>query len=240
MNYCNTGNGWLLLNSSDPGQMLQWLINVLQAAEDTQQKVYIVGHIPPGDHSCLPTWGTQFYQVVDRYEDTILAQFYGHTHNDQFEVFYDLEHKWRATSIAYIIPSVTTYQHNNPSYRIFTADANTGYIVESSTYHVNITAANLENDPQWVWEYNATSAYGLTSLFPSDWATLVDRFEYDLDLIQLYNKYTSSSAPQKKPCEFECMRKEICQTKSGDSRMLYECLEIFGIDIAELIEDSKC
>jgi len=38
----------LLLNNSDPAQMLEWLITVLQTAEDTQQKVYIIGHIPPG------------------------------------------------------------------------------------------------------------------------------------------------------------------------------------------------
>jgi hypothetical protein len=38
----------LLLNSSDPGQMLEWLVDVLQANEDTKEKVYIIGHIPPG------------------------------------------------------------------------------------------------------------------------------------------------------------------------------------------------
>lgn len=28
--------------------MLEWLINVLQTAEDNQEKVYLIGHIPPG------------------------------------------------------------------------------------------------------------------------------------------------------------------------------------------------
>lgn len=240
MNYCNSGNGWLLLNSSgDPGQMLEWLINVLESAEKNQQKVYIIGHIPPGDHNCLPTWGAQFYQIVDRYEDTILAQFYGHTHDDQFEVFYDLENATRATSIAYIVPSVTSYQHINPSYRIFTADTKTGYIVESSTYHTNITLANLQDNPEWVWEYNATSTYNMSSLFPEDWAALTNRFETDDAIFQTYYKYESSSG-KSDYCDSSCKKKQICGVRSADSRLLSSCLYGHGIDIAEVAKESKC
>lgn len=36
---------------------------------------------------------------MERYENTIVAQFYGHSHADEFEVFYDLEEN----SIMFII-----------------------------------------------------------------------------------------------------------------------------------------
>ena len=44
-----------------------------------------------------------------RFEGTISAQFYGHTHNDEFMVFYDEVDKNRAVSMGFVTPSVTTW-----------------------------------------------------------------------------------------------------------------------------------
>lgn len=49
-----------------------------------------------------------------RFEGTIAAQFFGHTHLDEFELFYDEETLSRPVSIAFIAPSVTTYINLNP------------------------------------------------------------------------------------------------------------------------------
>ena len=57
-----------------------------------------------------------------RYESTVVAQFFGHTHFDHLEIFYDTETFKRAVSVAYIAPSVTTYDHLNPGYRVFTVE----------------------------------------------------------------------------------------------------------------------
>lgn len=50
----------------------------------------------------------------DRFEGTIAAQFFGHTHLDEFELFYDEETLSRPVSIAFVAPSVTTYINLNP------------------------------------------------------------------------------------------------------------------------------
>lgn len=80
---------WLLLNSTDPATELQWLIYELQSAEFSGEKVHIIGHIPPGHSDCLKVWSRNYYAIINRYESTITAQFFGHTHFDEFEVFYD-------------------------------------------------------------------------------------------------------------------------------------------------------
>lgn len=49
-----------------------------------------------------------------RYESTITGQFFGHTHFDEFQLFYDEETLTRAVSVAYIAPSVTTFINLNP------------------------------------------------------------------------------------------------------------------------------
>lgn len=39
MNFCARENFWLLVNSTDPGNQLQWLVHILQASEDKGEKV---------------------------------------------------------------------------------------------------------------------------------------------------------------------------------------------------------
>lgn len=91
MNYCNNQNWWLLLNSTDPADELLWLINELQSSELVNEKVLIIGHIPPGSNDCLQVWSSNYYRIVNRYESTITAQFFGHTHQDEFQLFYEEE-----------------------------------------------------------------------------------------------------------------------------------------------------
>ncbi|XP_069748409.1 sphingomyelin phosphodiesterase isoform X2 [Narcine bancroftii] len=112
MNFCSHENFWLMVNSTDPAGQLQWLINILQEAEENGDKVHIIGHIPPGH--CLKSWSWSYYRIVSRYEGTIAAQFFGHTHVDEFEVFYDADTLSRPLSVAFIAPSVTTYINLNP------------------------------------------------------------------------------------------------------------------------------
>lgn len=39
MNFCARENFWLMVNSTDPANQLQWLVHVLQASEDKGEKV---------------------------------------------------------------------------------------------------------------------------------------------------------------------------------------------------------
>lgn len=89
MNVCSSLNFWLVENSTDPSTELQWLIHELQLAEIANEKVHIIGHIPPGNADCMRIWSHNYYEVIARFESTVTAQFFGHTHNDEFEVFYD-------------------------------------------------------------------------------------------------------------------------------------------------------
>lgn len=49
-----------------------------------------------------------------RYESTITGQFFGHTHLDEFQMFYDEETMSRPLGVAFIAPSVTTFVNLNP------------------------------------------------------------------------------------------------------------------------------
>lgn len=70
----------------------------------------------------VPNYYNYIVCFLCRYESTITAQFFGHTHFDEFELFYDTQNLGRPVSIAYVGPSVTPYYDLNPGYRIYYVD----------------------------------------------------------------------------------------------------------------------
>lgn len=77
---------WVLLEDpTDPGDMLKWMEQELRKAEESGDKVYITGHIPPNE--AMVEWGWRYNALVDRFSYTIRGQFYGHTHNDHLAFF---------------------------------------------------------------------------------------------------------------------------------------------------------
>lgn len=77
-------NFWLGYAPLDPGHQLQWMADELWKAEENGDKVIIIGHEEPG--SCWKFWSGAFNQIVDRFEGTIMGQFYGHSHRPQFRL----------------------------------------------------------------------------------------------------------------------------------------------------------
>ena len=63
-------------------------------------------------------WSRNFNKIINRYAHIVTGQFYGHTHNDEFQIFYNDENY--PTNIAYVAPSMTPYHGLNPSFRIYT------------------------------------------------------------------------------------------------------------------------
>ncbi|XP_050717172.1 sphingomyelin phosphodiesterase-like isoform X1 [Eriocheir sinensis] len=221
MNYCNNKNWWLLLNSTDPAQELQWLIYELQSAEDRGEKVHLLGHIPPGHQDCLKVWSHNYYTIVNRYEATITAQFFGHTHFDEFELFYDERNRHRVTNIAYIGPSVTSYYKLNPGYRIYTVEGDYAnsrrLVVDHETWVMNLDEANRIGHPRWYQLYSALRAYKMRNLLPEEWNRLVYKMAIDDDLFEKYRRFYWKNSVAKEDCDSECKKRMLCDLKSGRS-----------------------
>lgn len=88
-NFCNNQNFWILTSDGDPGHQNRWLIDVLYAAEMDNEKVALIGHIPPGGEDQITACSTAFYEIINRFSNTVTSQFYGHTHWDHMKMFYE-------------------------------------------------------------------------------------------------------------------------------------------------------
>ncbi|XP_077990260.1 sphingomyelin phosphodiesterase-like [Glandiceps talaboti] len=216
MQMCNDQNYWLLLNATDPTGELKWLIDVLQAAEINEEKVHIIGHNHPS--SCMKAWGWNYYRIVDRYESTILGQFFGHSHDDFFEMFYDEKTLSRPTSVAYVSGSVTPFQSLNPSYRIYDVDGNytksTRAILDHHNYVLNLTDANLTNKPKWFHEYSAKSAYNMKALQPSDWQKVIENLKTNDTMFNNFSSY-NKKLHVTSPCTGACKEAMICELETA-------------------------
>ncbi|KAL9647468.1 hypothetical protein ABK040_006829 [Willaertia magna] len=85
---------WPKINNSkvpdDPSEQFKWLENELRIARDNGITCYIVTHIPATQNSYdnkllwSPQYQTRFLSIVENYQRTVAAVFFGHLHKDEF------------------------------------------------------------------------------------------------------------------------------------------------------------
>ena len=86
--------------------------------------MHIVGHVPVDNRECSQAWLHNYLTIVERFSDTIVAQFFGHTHADEFRVLYSNQNFSKPIGFEIVSPSLTTFEHFNPSYRIVSLHSN--------------------------------------------------------------------------------------------------------------------
>jgi sphingomyelin phosphodiesterase len=88
-NDCYTFNWWLQYEQVSKARQLQWLHDLLLVSEWVGEKVHIITHMPSKKRSCYQVWSRELRRIIDRFAHIIPAQFNGHTHRDEFFIFYD-------------------------------------------------------------------------------------------------------------------------------------------------------
>jgi sphingomyelin phosphodiesterase len=122
-NFCARLNFWLLYNPIDPANHLKWLAQELLKAEQAGDRVHLLGHIPPDRRECTQAWVFNFINIVERFKDTIVGQFYGHSHADEFRVLYSNSDSSKPVGYQFVAPSLTTYALFNSAYRTYKTDS---------------------------------------------------------------------------------------------------------------------
>jgi sphingomyelin phosphodiesterase len=217
----------------DPDGQFTWLINELQEAETAGQRVWLIAHVPTGTADHFHDYSHYFDQIVQRYEATIAALFYGHTHIDQFQISYSNYSNQAydtATAIGYIMPSLTPTS-GPPAYRIYDVDPKTFGVLDYTVYIANISDPTYQSGPTWQKYYSAKETYGAllsppvtdptAELTPAFWHNVTAVFESNDSAFQAYwarqsRGYAVSS------CTGGCQTKAICGIRAADAQ--YNCV----------------
>lgn len=134
-NHCYTYNWWTFYQPDYSQVQLQWLHDTLLVAEAAGEKVHILAHIPSGEGSCFKVWAREYSRVVDRFWNTISAQFNGHTHKDEFYVFYSREENY-PINVGWNGGSATPFSDVNLNYRVL-------FVNQESYVRINNFLKNL-------------------------------------------------------------------------------------------------
>ncbi|KAG0033538.1 hypothetical protein BGZ82_006079 [Podila clonocystis] len=234
-NFCYTMNFYLYGHTKDydPNGQLKWFVQQLQAAEDAGERVWVIGHVGPSQTDCIQNWSHLYYQIIQRYSPHVIAeQFFGHTHYDEFSLFYGPGAKsaQNAISTAWIGPSVTPHTDLNPGFRVYKVDPKTWNVHDSLTYIADLRkAAQWDKDnttPDWHLEYSAREAYGAyvpvnatEPLSASWWHGVTNAFEKNSTAFQTYWSHYNKQSPKMAACDGPsgCQREIICAARAGKS-----------------------
>lgn len=143
--------------------------------------------------------------------------------------------------MALIAPSVTPFTNINPSFRVVEMDAVTFALkvqlvsyrtsVANTTqdyvqYHVNLTDANMHDNPIFKPYYTATEAYQLPHMSATAWGDLSARAHVDTAVLDLLLSHQMTGNPPRcggKDRE-KCLKKFLCGLESGSMAALLNCM----------------
>lgn len=122
--YACLPSSWNQYGPEEMRVQLQWLHDTLLSAETEAESVHILGHVPPNTASCVHAWNREYEKIVRRFAHIISGQFFGHTHRDEFNVFYlkDEHAPNVSVNVAWNAGSGTTFVGFNSNYRIYYAE----------------------------------------------------------------------------------------------------------------------
>ena len=227
-NFCDRLNLWNLYKPIDIGGQLKWLADQLYAAEQAGDRVHIHGHIPPDNHHCNQAWLYNYVRIVQRFNQTILAQYFGHTHQDEFRVYYwplkmsgdsgggistskHVSSKDNPTpiSVAYIGGSISNYIDNNSNYRLYHIDRENFVMKNYETFYFNLTEANIDEHgkPNWKLCYKAVEAFDLPDMSAQSWHNFLTKLHNDEnDLFDQFRNlyYRNSDRQWNVTCRGKC------------------------------------
>jgi len=237
-------------NFTNPDQsgILKFLISELEACEARDQRAWIIGHVLSGyeGSNSLPNPTALFYSIVRRFSPaTIAGIFFGHTHEDQFQIFYDynstsLNGTLRNTNaidltkpltMGFIGPSITPLTGNNAGYQLYKVDSKTFEIMGIQTYFANVSESLTWTAPVWKFEYDARSTYNVNGTWPATsplnatfWNDVTESMLTNQSLVETYNLLETKSSVVTKNCSTKaCAVQKVCYMRSGSGGQGQAC-----------------
>ncbi len=204
----------------------RWFENTLENARISKEKVWIIGHVFPGNGESKNNYSRNYNNVVTKYKDIITGQFYGHSHKDEFRLIRNLSTN-EPTSMFYIAPSVTPISIMNPSVRVYYYNRTTYEILDYAQYNADLNNANKIGRLNFTYIYSPKETYKMKDLSAKSWYNLLTRFMIDDNLFQLWYKLYHGLAYNGK-CDKTCKYDYICYMSYSTKEEVDNCKKIFS------------
>ncbi|KAI3613374.1 hypothetical protein CBS9595_004207 [Malassezia furfur] len=239
----------------DPSGTFRWLTDELTSAESANETAWIVASVPTGweGTAALPRPSMLFNLIMNRFAETVAHVFFGHTHEDQFYLFFDESHNSTGardnstlSGHAFIAPSLTPNRNLQPSFRIYDVDPETYEVMNYHQYYTSVSELQNLTDQGPIWRelYSARETFANYTMigdsnnqtsWPTDaplnatfWMSLTDEMKKDTTLIDAFNLYQGRNSPRTPACDYTCQQSKLCYMRTGNSFPLDACDPGYG------------
>ncbi|HEX4757963.1 MAG TPA: metallophosphoesterase [Terracidiphilus sp.] len=175
---------------------MSWLKQELQQAQLSRQRVWVVGHIPPGidSYSTLSKFrdvcggqdpvmflsSDKLADLMVDYADIVKLAIFAHTHMDEVRLLEsdgaDAKSALDHSVAVKMIPSISPVDGNNPSFTVAHVNPSSATIDD----YVVISASNQTGiATNWTKEYDYAQTYHQSQFSPSAVADLIAKFHAD-------------------------------------------------------------
>ncbi|KAJ3428452.1 sphingomyelin phosphodiesterase [Anaeramoeba flamelloides] len=175
---------------------IDWLDEEIAKAKLNGEKVYIFGHIPVGKSSrrvipplCYTNSSLKLAQVMEKYPDTIVAMFSGHTHFDEFRVIYDTKTFTKPVGMNLISPSFVPEGNRYSGFRVYDYDKNNFDITNIHQWYSDTYNVPDNEIPYWnkFFDFNVDyQRFGIDKINPEGLDKLVKMIQTDPDVFKFY------------------------------------------------------
>ncbi|KAF8510005.1 sphingomyelin phosphodiesterase [Hysterangium stoloniferum] len=239
---------YINLTSSDNSGMLRFLTDELESAEEAGDRVWIMGHVISGWDGTNPLLNPTNLCKVDRFSPHVIANiFFGHTHEDQFSIFYannatDISAE-NAQTVAWIAPSITPLTHLNSGFRVYEVDSATFDILDAHTWSTDVSTfpaldPQTAAGPTFTFEYSTRDAYGAAvpgwtandPLNATWWHHVTDAMLANSTLVTVFTNFQGKRSILSPACtSSDCVSAKVCYMRSGSASIARQnCKQGFG------------
>ncbi len=178
-------------DSSGSDAQNAWLRAQLEKARKDHEKIWVMGHIPPGidpyatisklKNVCAGKKPTVFLSSDDLantladYGDVIRLAIFAHTHMDEMRL---LSVPGKAPVALKMVPSISPVDGNNPSFTIASIDPHTATMLD---YRVIAASNQTGIDTEWTEEYDYAKTYHEAAYAAPQLQSLISTFTDDPD-----------------------------------------------------------
>eukprot|EP00826_Nyctotherus_ovalis_P042164 TRINITY_DN430_c0_g1_i4.p1 TRINITY_DN430_c0_g1~~TRINITY_DN430_c0_g1_i4.p1 ORF type:complete len:583 (-),score=105.81 TRINITY_DN430_c0_g1_i4:249-1997(-) len=218
-------NPYIWGNSTNILNVISWLESELKLAEENNESVYLLSHFSINSYFMAAQWGYRFRILIDRYANQIRGIFSGHTHEDSFEIIKSKLNE-DISAVLHMVPSLTTYSQQNPSFRVYVADRKTFSILDYDQYRLYLN----ETSPRWTRVYSFRDFFKIPTVAYSSYPVAVAKLKATPPLFDRFVSNLWGEGPrgpallQNRP---SAMNFVICRLVSAD---LFEYLRCVGTD----------
>jgi len=179
-----------------------------------------------------------FYQIVDRYSPHVIAAiFFGHTHEDQFMIYYSnngtVRDEGHAQTVGWIGPSITPLTNLNSGYRMYEVDTGDFNVYDAYTYYADVNSFQSINasrtGPVFHLEYSTRKAYPIgwpenAPLNATYWHRVTEAMAANHSLIVQFNTFEGKTSIKSPNCTNDaCAEAKVCYMRSGNVALGSSC-----------------